>query len=514
MDIDLDEYNPFPSYQPGQKEAIGQLLDALDEGQKVVELNAPTASGKSLDLYVLGRVLSKELDMDKTIYSTPLVSLVNQLGATEQFKHMPVLKGKRNYPCGLIYAIMADDCPFKTFGNAIMHCKQELDSERGEPCCDCLYQKDRARFKASPFGATTFARYLVDPACHGDCRALLIDESAGLEKTLVDWSTLKLPDTIDKMHLRTSVIAWNEELMEQIKRIEKEIDGSSTSNAMELQEVAELQKRLNRLNRESAKCHKIVHHIDSEHKYILDSEMRFRLLEGKSEFVDLIENLSFVVLASGTPTSGLYCDSFKRIDVQHPIPIERRLVHYMPIGSMAFKERQQTAPRMAATIEKLHAKYHKKTMVHCGAYNVARMLYENMSQPGRRITVLQDQKEREASKNQFLSAKESIFLSVEFVEGLDLKGPEYPLNIIAKVPFENIGDEFIKARNASDNYKRYNIFSAVEVMQAAGRCTRTVDDFSETYILDASWKQFFGRSKKLFQPWFVACLKRCPEEFV
>jgi Rad3-related DNA helicase len=174
---------------------------------------------------------------------------------------------------------------------------------------------------------------------------------------------------------------------------------------------------------------------------------------------------------------------------------------------MNYKERIQTAPAMSAMIEKLHAKYHKKTMVHCGAYNVANLLYSNMSQPGKKITILQDQKNREGSKNKFLSASEAIFLSVEFVEGLDLKGSDYPLNIIAKIPFENTSDEFIKARNDHDNWKRYNLFAAVEVMQAAGRCTRKPDDFSETYILDESWKRFYGRMSKKFQPWFKIAIK-------
>jgi Rad3-related DNA helicase len=508
MDIDLDYYNPYPSFQPGQKEAICQMVEAFESGQKVVELNAPTASGKSLDLYILGRVLSEEFDMDKTIYSTPLVSLVDQLGSNELFaSKLPVLKGKRNYPCSLMTWINADDCPFDNFGHALNHCKRVLENENSEPCASCVYQRDRMRFKAAKFGATTFARYLVDPACHGDCRALLIDESAGLERTLVDRSTLKLPDNIDRVNLRASVVAYNQELLTRIIQLGRKIESARKSEKPDLKYIAELTKALNKNNRESAKCNKVINHIDKNHNYILDSEMRFRLLEGKTEFDDLIENLGFVVLASGTPTSDLYCDRFKKIDVQHPIPVSQRMVYYNPVGSMNYKERQQTAPAMSGMIEKLHAKYHKKTMVHCGAYNVANMLYSNLSREGKDIAILQDQKDREGSKNKFLSATEAIFLSVEFVEGLDLKGSEYPLNIVAKVPFENTSDEFIKARNDHDNWKRYNLFAAVEVMQAAGRCTRTPTDFSETYILDESWKRFYGRMSKRFQPWFKAAIK-------
>ena len=59
--IDLQKYNPFPSFQSGQAEAIAQILGHFENGQKVVELNAPTAAGKSLDLFVLGRILSEKM---------------------------------------------------------------------------------------------------------------------------------------------------------------------------------------------------------------------------------------------------------------------------------------------------------------------------------------------------------------------------------------------------------------------------------------------------------------------
>lgn len=83
--MDLNQYNPYPSFQLGQAEAIGQMLELIEDGQKVVELNAPTAAGKSLDLYVLGKILFKEYNMDKVIYTTPLVALVTQLQKNELF---------------------------------------------------------------------------------------------------------------------------------------------------------------------------------------------------------------------------------------------------------------------------------------------------------------------------------------------------------------------------------------------------------------------------------------------
>ena len=503
--IDIQSFNPFSSFQPGQAEAIQQILDLHEAGEKVVELNAPTAAGKSLDLFVLGRILTEELQVGRVVYTTPLVALVNQLQDTLAFEKMPVLKGKRNYPCGLLRESLggwqtAEDCPFQSWTDA-------LQQAEGPHCHACLYHKAYAKFLAADFGATTLARFQMGGAIRDETTVLLVDESAGLEKTLIDRATLVLPEKTDLDHLVPSLTVYYHELGEEVAELDEQITKAKGS----FYRIGELVKLRTRAEREARKVTKVLAHIEHEHPYIIDKERKFRLLDGRSEFRNLIEHLDLCVLASGTPTTSILTDAFKPVIIQHPIPVERRICYYWPIGSMNFKERQTTAPKMAEAIADLHKKHGKKTMVHCGAHVIARMLYERMPPAAQKQCILQDQADREGSKNKFLKAKQAIFLSVNFQEGLDLKGPEYPLNIIAKVPFENIGDEFVKRRNERDNFKRYNMHAAVAVMQAAGRCTRSVDDFSESYILDSSWQGFFNRCKKLLQPWFVASLKRKTE---
>ncbi len=505
IDIDIQKYNPYPSFQPGQAEAIGQILELHKAGQKVIELNAPTAAGKSLDLYVLGRILTEELKTGRTVYTTPLVALVNQLQETKAFSAMPVLKGKRNYPCGLLRESLGDwqtaeDCPFQNWSDAVQN-------SEGPHCQACGYHKAYAKFLAADFGATTLARFQMGGAIHDETAMLLVDESAGLEKTLIDRATLTLTDRIDLDHLVPSLTVYYHELEKEASELDKQIAAAKGN----LRKISELVKARTKAEREARKTAKVLAHIEHEHPYIIDKERKFRLLDGRSEFRNLIEHLDLVVLASGTPTTSILTSDYTPVVIQHPIPVERRICYYWPIGSMNFKERQATAPKMAEAIAKLHARHGKKTMVHCGAYVIAQMLYERMPATAKRWCILQEKADREGSKNQFLQASQAVFLSVNFEEGLDLKGPDYPLNIIAKVPFENIGDEFVKARNERDNYKRYNMHAAVAVMQAAGRCTRSVEDFSETFILDSSWQGFFNRCKKLFQPWFVASLKRYQE---
>lgn len=501
--IDLQKYNPFPSFQSGQAEAIAQILGHFENGQKVVELNAPTAAGKSLDLFVLGRILSEKMGV-RVVYTTPLVALVNQLENEPAFGAMPVLKGKRNYFCGPMSEVLgrditADDCPYESWEDAIEDCSS---------CAQCPYRIAYKKFMDSGFGATTLARYQMPGAVRDETVILLVDESAGLEKVLIDRATLKIPDRINLNNLSENLRRYYHELEVEIEKLTREV-----SLEKDLAKKVALNQEKNKLGRESRKCVKVLAHIEKGHPYIIDRERKFRLLDGRSEFEDMIEGLQYVVLASGTPTTQILTNNYKSVVIQHPIPVERRICYYDPVGSMNFKERQTTAPKMAQRINELHERFGKKTMVHCGAYVVAQMIYDSM--PNKDICILQDQSDREGSKNKFLTTEgQAIFLSVNFEEGLDLKGPEYPLNIIAKLTFENIADEFIKARNERDNYKRYNLNTAVATMQAAGRCTRSVKDYSETYILDASWQGFFNRNKRLLQPWFIASLKMAAKEIV
>lgn len=490
----------FEIQEIGEGDYNGFTLD----GDGLFLLRDFTVTHNSLDLYVLGRILTEELATGRTVYTTPLVALVNQLENETAFSAMPVLKGKRNYPCDILRSALgntwssADDCPFENWQTAM---------GENTACGMCPYHRAYGKFMARDFGATTLARYQMPGKVRDETTVLLVDESAGLEKTLIDRATLVIPKDVDLEDLVPSLTLYYHRLSERGEDLDRQIARTEVLRAR-----VELVKERNKVEREARKCAKVLSHLEHEHPYIIDKERKFRLLDGRPEFRNLIENLDLVILASGTPATSIITDDYKPVVIQHPIPVERRLCYYWPIGSMNFKERQATAPKMAQAIADLHARFGKKTMVHCGAYVIARMLHDAMQPKARKLCILQRQDDREGSKDEFLGAKQAIFLSVNFEEGLDLKGEAYPLNIIAKVPFENIGDEFIKARNERDNYKRYNMHAAVAVMQAAGRCTRSASDFSETYILDGSWQGFFNRSKRLFQPWFVAALKKVPPE--
>jgi Rad3-related DNA helicase len=121
--------------------------------------------------------------------------------------------------------------------------------------------------------------------------------------------------------------------------------------------------------------------------------------------------------------------------------------------------------------------------------------------------LLQTPGHREDALRQFMRSKECIFLSVNYAEGINLKGENFQRNIIAKVPYPSLGDEWVIKRNETDKAelnidKWYRLTTAVAIQQAAGRTTRDPDDFSKTYILDSNFGFFYSQNKNLLEPWF------------
>ena len=528
------KYNPYGQFRNGQEQAISEMLQSWEDGNKVIELNAPTAAGKTLDLYVFGRILEKEFGLEKITFTSPQVALIESGNLFD----LPKLVGKRNYPCLGIDGCTAEECPFTS-------------KEEGFVVCDgCSYRLARNRFRAAAFGATTFARYVADPSIHSETSVLLVDESSELENALLDKATidldLRLEDItkkkkvheqiadlqkfLESFHVKSHLQKRYDELQLIVSRLGKQCSEYSSEifkgkkpNSSEIKKLKAIQAEYNKYHRQEVACGNALRYLKLEVPYTLVTEVEdvwnpmirkkeqkpvvyFKLLQAFVPFADMVSNLKCVVLASGTPTTDLVTSKYQSVVIPHPIDVSKRLIYYDPVGSMAYGSRDQTSERMAERIKQLHDTYSKKTIVHCGSYVVARLIMDHLGRLHRN-TVIQEQGYREKALADWQAKDDAIFLSVRYEEGISLDGPEYPMNIIAKVPFPNLSDQWVAKRNVLDNWNWYQTVTCMLVQQACGRTTRGPDDFSETHILDASFGPLYGRSKSKFLPWFRAALQ-------
>lgn len=502
--MSIDELNPYPSFRTGQKESIESILEAARDGQKIVELNSPTGTGKSLILTVLCRALIEE-NQGNAIYTTPQRVLVGQLAKDTRLGIVSLL-GRANYACRKAKSGLAGDCPVPA-------------KLRRKTCPRCPYLLQKDLFLASKLGATTLDKVLVDRSIPKPS-ILIVDECQGLEEKLLNQSEIEIPAAVDINDLVESSKKWITRIETEILKTETKMESAFLRNMNpELRgfiaevDTTKMAKELVRFNRILTKAQGVLRVAESDpDSFIITKDRTFRMMSGRQQFQDMIMNVNLVVLASGTPCTRLLANEYQTVLAPHPVDVERRRIYFDPIGKMNVASRDATMEIMGPKIAELHKKHNRSTIVHCHSYPIADKLGNIIYDEGVRCQWV-DKKDREGSIKAWMDAENTVLMAVACEEGLDLAGEKYPLNIIAKVPFGFRGDEWMLTREKMDrhlpNYQHFeDVRVATAIQQAAGRTTRGMEDFSETYIMDSSFEAFYRRNYNLFQDWFRSALLR------
>lgn len=507
--LDLNKFNIYPQYRAGQKEVIQQVLDIyskIRDGEiksKVIEECCPTGSGKTIINRAIGKALLELYpgEIDKVVYTTPQKSLVHQIEAEEALG-IPAVLGRSNYECLLLDGLDASDCPFRS---AI------LQKQKPKICNKCPYMLARDSFRFSKFAACTLDFFIYNRAT---ADVIIIDESSGLEDKLLGHFGIKLPDKVDLENLVDSIHEWMTTLEEEADEYTEMLEcmNLNSGNASLVNDVRYLTQKLTKIERQVAKCGRILQVVSkNDGSYFVDKEKNIKLIRGEYPFNLMASKAKLIIMSSGTPTTSLICRNFERVEMANPIPKRNRQVYYDPVGKMSRANLEKTLPLMAKRILEIHSECPRQTIVHCHSYGIAEKLKMYMKHPR---VLLQLRGHREDALREFMRAKECIFLSVGFAEGLNLKGDRFQRNIIAKIPYPGLGDEWVVKRNEVDKEelkidKWYRLTTAVAIQQAAGRTTRGPEDHSQIYILDANFGYFYSQNKNLMEPWFKESLVWC-----
>jgi hypothetical protein len=536
----IAKYNPYPSVRDNQAKAISDILKVYDpeaDDTVLVQAPLPTAAGKTLIATILGKILSKELNVDMVLGTTPLVDLIYQYRDNPRYRDVPCLVGKANYKCILRPGNTAEDC-------IMSRRKKNLPG----PCKTCEYLKAKRAFDNASFAWCTFDRMLYDPSVKQRINALIVDESARCESSLRKFSDLVLPKEADIKDLRNWLQYYDYELNDELRRLEtliqnlalelEDVDFTPGSPSEVEKEYSQTEKDINRIQSKIRTVETAMGYMDNNVPYMIHTEKAikydpiqkanvsydkntFKLITANVPFSRMIKNVNFVLLMSGTPATELItAKPFINIESIHPIPIEnRRCLFITSIGSMSFKTRDATAVKMAPQIANIWQQYDKSSLlVHCGSYPVAKLIYrELVKHVDEDNVILQiDAKEKEfydvgTKRQQFIGTfrkSGKIGLSIEFNEGIDLEGTDYKAQVIAKLPAHPWLDQYVVKRNEYDTAKFgsnvwYDRESANKLMQSYGRICRTPTDTGVTYVLDKAVYSFWKRyQNKYFYKWF------------
>lgn len=524
--IDVDELFPYwkdskPSYRPYQKESVMKALEALvHQEYELFIIDAPVGFGKSGSLVTILRVLA-EMGFD-SYYTTPLIVLQNQL--EDEFSDIPQIKGRSNYICALDPEATAADaeCQIDESFECPAICPYKVQRDK---CLDSLMCGMNTSYMMTVRKEVFDTRYLyacdeshsVPEWANGFVSVIVREDDVGM-----------IPDFKDGF---PAYILWLERMVypkykERAKLLKERISqfGKGKRKAVlgimeEFKAVKNILKKIDILSYDYST-------FKEEWVYDIVKDERGRkivfqpITSGRFLNRVLWNRGEKIILSSGTISpevyvreGGLENKAFDFndcvIEVPSEFPIDKSPIYYKAIGKMTKDVKDYTFPLMMKEINKVVSeRSDRKGIIHTFSYDNAVRVVDSIDPELRELLWIQDRKNRSKSLDDWIKNDEpSLFVSTNMTEGLNLKGDLCRYQIYLKIGFPNTQDKRVAKRLELGHWVWYYMQAIEDLEQASGRATRSVDDWSEMFIYDASFATLFTKYNKYLKPWFKSRMK-------
>lgn len=486
----------FKSWRKHQREAVAKTLEYIDQGKDVIVLIAPTGFGKSLYAMALDRVLYPFLTekgwkvKDKAYVVTETKQLQDQY--LRDFPFIKTIKGRSNYPCPLL-GLTANECV-----------------ERAGMTCpireQCPYLKARAEAIASPVTIHNYAYFLnalnytrIWPYA----MLTIFDEGHLAENKLVEFVSFSISErqvksvglVLPRKITPDTLLPFLEQLKYNVNLAILDVK-EALAEEENPKKIKELTKELDRLESLFRKIVFLMAKYEPGNWIIRRTE---RILEVRPIWVreygdkltghaDINVFMSATISKKTVELLGIPEERIGLIEVPAIFPKEvRPIVIPKGIPFLSKKTLERVLPRLLQLIDTIlnyHFKLGQKGIIHTANTGLAEFILKNSAFRDRLLPAWG--KDRAENLQKYLESKEPVALVSPSLEvGTDLKYDAGRFQIIAKVPFPNLGDEIVRKRFEQDK-EWFEMVTVFRLVQAYGRTNRAEDDFSITYILDAN----------------------------
>ncbi|QZA89476.1 ATP-dependent DNA helicase [Salinarchaeum sp. IM2453] len=518
---------PAPSYRGHQEQALRSIQDAFEAGNKVVLVQAPTGSGKSLlARAICGCARSRGQEDKATLtgayYTTPQVSQLDDVAEDQLLDDFSIVRGKNNYQC-----ILPEERD-----TAVNHAP--CVRKQGYECSvqhRCPYYVDRSGAATGSIAAMTLAYFMrtAGSDVFGPRDICVIDEAHGLgewaemyatielnKDTVPVWDDLSIPDIegID------SAVNFAAQVINKSQRVLKQLTKSQELSAADIQVRDRLQERISELqwfiqdveNAESTTTW-LTSQGDQKTVTIKPLEPARYLNHTVWERAQHFALLSATILNKEAfcRSVGLDSEQVALVEIDHTFPVENRPLYDVTCGKMTRKHRSKTLPKIAETIGKVMTKHaDQKGIVHCHAYTIQNQLIDELETlgVGDRLWVHNRDNREDILKTWKQSSGNGVLMSVKMEEALDLEGDLARWQVLCKSPYPNTNDARVEYRLEQDRWAWYFRNTLRTIIQASGRIVRTPDDYGATYVADKSILEVFQRIKADIPPWFQEAIDR------
>lgn len=540
----IKSFFPLDSFRPGQRQSIEKVLESFQNGHKFVFLEAPTGSGKSAIGFTLAQFFKS------SFYLAPQKFLQDQLttdfgelgGCLGNLRPMIDLKGRNAYDCNFWERSLNDPdvdldpevrkrylkLNIRRRGCDEGQCKRDGESKLSycvsqENGVHCAYFRQLYKALNAKVCLMNFHSFLFQTTyahTFGPRELMILDESHNTEDILLKFIELKISDrqfkrdgiTFPELDSVQEYMTFFEDIKLDNLIDEKIKSAWANEDIKQQEEWKRTKDNYNRLK--DADPGRWVCVWDNNKKTTVNT------VSIKPIFVDdfanqyLFSMADHILFMSATILSknamcdalGIKRDEAKSFTLPSTFPAKRRQLLYRPCGSMSFKNKGETLPKMVKEVERL-CRYHKdqRGIIHTHNFEIAYKILNTCSKDIRQRLLFQKDIEFDGDKQALLrkhaDTANSIIIAPAMHEGLDLKNDLGRFQIICKVPYPSKGDPQIAARmKLSGEY--YDWRTATKLIQSYGRIYRSSQDHGITYVLDKDFRRFIDRIHHMVPSWF------------
>ncbi len=543
----LDNF-PYEVPYPGQLGIIYDIIKAYVDGCPYVVLNAGTGTGKSVIAVTVCNILSKYEASSRIITKTRLLQKQYEDSLGGHVPGLKILWGKIHYsdvPYGYDKKVYkcGKSCPGMTYHHTNQECTWAI--AKAAYLGSKIGVTNNAMYIGSPFFRTSGV--LVVDECHNIPEDLievssfsysaaniideikhykLDEEIEGMEflgMEVINTSYLqackeyesKIPEGVINyqsiiQHLNRISIHVNSKILPHFTKLASRYEQlaeqyPTDQNLKEYERISDVVNRLVRLvgNAKNVNfndyCIESQYHYDNEEN-VTGYSIVCTPYEPASHVCKIL-NSNFLILMSATTgdytllSKSLHLDPLKGrfIDAPTTFLVDNRKVHLLNVARINHKNINALLAFNGNVTTKVHeimtSHSGQRGLIHSVSYYNGRLLIESMKQinPSLAERMVLVESGTQINPDYILSyPNDTVFVSPSATEGVDLKDDLARFQVILKIPFGYLGDNYVYCKSEM-NPDWYRDQAARIVLQMAGRIVRSNVDWGSTYIMDTNY---------------------------
>ena len=499
-----------------QIDPISDIVAAFDDGYKMVALEAPTGSGKTLIAEVVRRMIKT-----RAAYVCHNKELQEQFG--REFPYSKVLYGRANYvpiKPGIL-EVTCDDCTYSE-DTSCAYCPAHES---------CPYQVAKETAVHSPVPVLNSAYWLNETqgikSRFRNTGLAVLDEADTLEQVLMNQVEVYISQRSQdkyrisppsKLTVQTSYKSWVTHTLDKIaKPLEKLLFAEDLNKLREFKRLSNLNSNLSVMAEDLERELPWVYTGGAGSKRRTGETISFRPVQvdrfgaGRIWAKDKRFLLMAALLPDVTIQSLGWTGDYARVTMESQFHPKNRQVVVRPTANLskrAVNERELT--RLGDSVANaIQANPGVRVLIHSVSYRLRDDMYPYVHGCRRPTFTYREASGRTRAIQGFKRVPDSILLAPGLERGLDLPDDACRVQLILKVPYLNLGDKQIAERlyNTPNGKVWYNQHVATTILQMVGRGVRHSSDYCVAYILDAAFIKWYKEWGHLLPEWFKRSIR-------